>query len=151
MTAPTSAAPQPISLGTALWRGFTMRCPHCGAGRLFGRYLKVAGRCAECGEDFSHHRADDFPAYLVILVIGHIAIPAVLIVEELFAPPTWVQLAIWLPLILISALALLQPTKGTIVALQWAFGMHGFAQAKQRRDAATQASAARLVDAAGNA
>jgi uncharacterized protein (DUF983 family) len=126
---------KPISLATALWRGFRMRCPQCGEGRLFGRYLKVADHCEVCGEEFSHHRADDFPAYLVILVVGHVTIPAVLIVEELFAPPTWVQLAIWLPLILVSALSLLQPTKGTIVALQWALGMHGFAAAKARRDA----------------
>ena len=151
MTVPAGVPQQPISLATALWRGFTMRCPNCGKGHLFNRYLKVVDQCAECGEELCHHRADDFPAYLVILVVGHLTVPAVLIVEELFAPPTWVQLAIWLPFIAISAVALLQPTKGAIVALQWGLGMHGFAEARARRDAAACSGAKHLADAAGNA
>jgi uncharacterized protein (DUF983 family) len=125
---------QPASLTKALWRGFTMRCPNCGVGKLFGRFLKVTDHCAVCGEDFTSQRADDFPAYLVIVVIGHITIPAVLIVEEAFAPPIWLQYLIWLPFIVLGALALLQPTKGTVVALQWQLGMHGFADSKGRRD-----------------
>jgi uncharacterized protein (DUF983 family) len=72
----------------------------------------------------------------VIVVIGHITIPAVLLVEEAFAPPLWLQYLIWLPFIALGALALLQPTKGTVVALQWHLGMHGFAESKKRRSAA---------------
>ena len=125
---------QPVSLTKALWRGFTMRCPNCGEGKLFGRFLKVVDHCAVCGEDFTPQRADDFPAYLVIVVIGHITIPAVLIVEVAFAPPIWLQYLIWLPFIALGALALLQPTKGTVVALQWQLGMHGFAESKERQD-----------------
>jgi uncharacterized protein (DUF983 family) len=125
---------QPVSLTKALWRGFTMRCPHCGEGKLFGRFLKVADHCEVCGEDFTPQRADDFPAYLVIVLIGHITIPAVLIVEEAFAPPIWLQYLIWLPFIAFGALALLQPTKGAVVALQWHLGMHGFAESKERRE-----------------
>src|SRR5580698_10000743 len=63
-------AEQTVSLTKALWRGFTMRCPNCGEGKLFGRFLKVVDHCAVCGEDFTPQRADDFPAYLVIVVIG---------------------------------------------------------------------------------
>ena len=129
---------EPVSLRQAAWRGFTMRCPNCGQGRLFGRFLKVVDHCPICAEDYSHQRADDFPAYLVIAVVGHIVIPAVLAVEELFAPPLWLQYAIWLPLIAVMALALLQPTKGAIVALQWQLGMHGFAKSKQQRALALQ-------------
>jgi uncharacterized protein (DUF983 family) len=127
---------QPVSLPKALWRGFTMRCPNCGQGKLFGRFLKVTDHCAVCGEDFTPQRADDFPAYLVIVVIGHITIPAVLLVEEAFAPPIWLQYLIWLPFIAFGSLALLQPTKGAVVALQWQLGMHDFARSKKRRDAA---------------
>jgi hypothetical protein len=36
---------------------------------------------------------------------------------------------------LFSSLALLQPTKGAIVGLQWQLGMHGFEAAKLRREA----------------
>ncbi len=55
-----------VSLAQAMWRGFRMRCPHCGQGTLFGRFLKVADHCPKCDEELSHHCADDFPAYLVI-------------------------------------------------------------------------------------
>ena len=79
-----------------------MRCPNCGRGHLFGRFLKVADHCEACGEDFTPQRADDFPAYLVIVVVGHIVVPALLAVEMAYAPPVWLQLLIWLPVTLFS-------------------------------------------------
>ena len=36
------------------------------------------------------------------------------------------KLAIYLPLTLVLSLVLLQPVKGAVVGLQWAFRMHGF-------------------------
>lgn len=126
---------EPVSLGQAMWRGFTMKCPNCGTGKLFRRFLKVADHCPACGEEFTHHRADDFPAYLVIVVVGHAIVPVVLAVETSYAPAIWLQFLIWLPITILSALALLQPTKGSIVGLQWQLGMHGFAPARMRRQA----------------
>jgi uncharacterized protein (DUF983 family) len=121
----------PRDARAALLRGFTGRCPNCGRGKLFRAYLKVVDRCAVCGEDFSHHRADDAPAYFVILIVGHLVVPWVLIVEEVFAPSYWVHAAIWLPLIIGLSLGLLQPVKGTIVAWQWAHFMHGFERTRE--------------------
>ena len=128
-----TASTQPVTLTEALRRGFKMRCPNCGEGRLFGRFLKVADHCPACGEVFSHHRADDFPAYLVIVIVGHVLVPAALFVEVAYSPPTWLHALIWLPLTAISAVALLQPVKGAVVGMQWQTGMHGFAPAKERR------------------
>lgn len=127
---------EPISLGQAVSRGFMMRCPHCGTGRLFGRFLKVVDHCASCGEVFSHHRADDFPPYLVMTIVGHVVVAAVLAIEMRYAPAIWLQFLIWLPVTLLSAVALLQPVKGAIVGMQWQLGMHGFALSKSLRDAA---------------
>jgi uncharacterized protein (DUF983 family) len=124
-----------VSLAQAMGRGFRGKCPHCGEGRLFGRFLKVADRCETCGEEFHHHRADDLPAYLVIVAVGHVIVPLILAVETAYAPPYWLQALIWLPLTLVSSLALLQPVKGAIVGMQWQFGMHGFEAAKKRRAA----------------
>jgi uncharacterized protein (DUF983 family) len=123
----------PVPLSKALWRGFLGRCPNCGQGRLFGRFLKVADHCEACGEAFHHHRADDLPAYLVIVIVGHIIVPMVLSVETHYAPPYWVHLLLWAPLTLIMSLGLLQPIKGLVVALQWQAGMHGFEAAKRKR------------------
>ena len=111
---------------TALKRGLRGRCPRCGDGKLFRAFLKTADNCSTCGQDFTAHRADDLPAYLVIIIVGHIVVPLVLCIETNYAPPVALQLSIYLPLTLFSALALLQPVKGAVVALQWALRMHGF-------------------------
>jgi uncharacterized protein (DUF983 family) len=111
---------------TAIKRGFRGRCPRCGEGKLFRAFLKVDDHCSACGLDFTPHRADDLPAYLVIIIVGHIVVPTALVIETDFSPPVWLQLAIYLPLTLIASLALLQPVKGAVVGVQWALKMHGF-------------------------
>jgi uncharacterized protein (DUF983 family) len=123
----------PISLSKATWRGFLGKCPNCGEGHLFGRFLKVADHCEVCGEEFFHHRADDFPAYLVIVIVGHLVVPIVLAVEVAYAPPYWLHFVIWTPLIIAMSLGLLQPVKGAVVGVQWQVGMHGFEISKLRR------------------
>lgn len=119
-------APDTRSLSQAMPRGFLGRCPHCNKGRLFGRFLKVADRCETCGEEYHHHRADDLPAYLVIVIVGHVVIGAFMGAETMFPLTTWQHLAIWVPVTLVMTLALLQPVKGAVVGLQWALKMHGF-------------------------
>ena len=111
---------------TALKRGCRGRCPRCGEGKLFRAFLKVDNACSVCGLDFTPHRADDLPAYLVIVIVGHIVVPTALIIETDYSPPVWLQLSIYLPLTLILSLVLLQPVKGAVVGLQWALRMHGF-------------------------
>jgi uncharacterized protein (DUF983 family) len=103
---------------------------------MFRAFLKVADQCPVCGEPLHHHRADDFPAYIVIVIVGHIVVPLVLAVETAWAWPTWLHMLVWPATIAILALALLQPVKGAIVALQWVLGMHGFEEAALKRDAA---------------
>lgn len=116
-------------------RGAYGKCPNCGEGRLFRSYLQVAEGCNACGEAFHHHRADDAPAYLTILVIGHAFLPVILGVEEAFEPPIWVHIALWGTLIPAGCIALLRPVKGMIVGLQWAARMHGFGSAGANADA----------------
>ena len=114
------------SVWTALKRGFRGRCPRCGEGELFRAFLKTADHCSACGQDFTPHRADDLPAYLVIVIVGHIVVPLALMIETNYSPPVALQLAIYLPLTFIASLVLLQPVKGAVVAVQWALRMHGF-------------------------
>src|ERR1051325_9944017 len=118
------------SLKTDLWNGLRGKCPACGKGHMFRAFLKVADRCDAWGEELHHHRADDFPAYLVIVIVGHLLVPMILNVEMAFQHPYWRHALLWLPLLLI------QPVKGAVVALQWHNGMHGFEEAKKLRDQA---------------
>jgi len=102
------------------------RCPRCGEGKLFRAFLKVDDHCSVCAQDFTPHRADDLPAYLVIVIVGHIVVPTILWIETDYAPSVPLQLSIYLPLTLILSLLLLQPVKGAVVGVQWALRMHGF-------------------------
>jgi len=113
-------------LQQSLLRGAMLKCPACGQGSLFRRYLKVADNCSHCGEALHHHRADDAPAYFTIVIIGHVIVSLVLSVEMAYSPPLWLHAAIWLPLTVLLALACLAPIKGCLVSLQWALLMHGF-------------------------
>lgn len=113
-------------LGQSLLRGALGRCPACGTGRMFRRYLKVADHCPNCGEAMHHQRADDAPPYFTIVIVGHIIVGLVLSLEVAYRPPLWLHGAIWLPLTVLLCLAVLPVIKGALVALQWALMMHGF-------------------------
>ena len=65
-------------LRPALLRGWRRRCPCCGQGPMMKSYLKVRSDCPVCHEPLHHHRADDGPAYLTILIVGHIMAPAII-------------------------------------------------------------------------
>jgi uncharacterized protein (DUF983 family) len=119
-------APPRRDVWRAMARGVRCRCPNCGEGRIFRAFLKVTDACPACGEVLSHHRADDLPAYLVIVLVGHIVVPIALWIETNYAPAVALQLALYLPLTLVTSLLLLQPVKGAVVGLQWALRMHGF-------------------------
>lgn len=115
-------------VGPAMRRGWRRKCPQCGEGRMMKGYLKTNESCATCGEDLHHHRADDGPAYLTILIVGHLMAPLILFVFTKYRPDPLVlaiglstgtaALSIWL----------LPRLKGALVALQWAKRMYGFAQ-----------------------
>jgi uncharacterized protein (DUF983 family) len=120
----TFGAARPI--GAAMWTGAKCRCPACGHGKLYRGYLKVVDRCASCGTELHHHRADDAPPYFTMFIVGHIVIGGLLAVEKKFAPDTLTQLMIWLPLTCILSLALLPVIKGALIGQQWALRLHGF-------------------------
>jgi len=124
-----TSGPAPLArrdVWASIKRGFRGRCPRCGEGKLFRAFLKVDSNCSVCDLDFTPHRADDLPAYLVIVIVGHIVVPTALLIETNFAPPVALQLAIYLPFTFIASLLLLQPVKGAVVGIQWALRMHGF-------------------------
>lgn len=116
----------PTSGRVAILRGLQGRCPRCGEARLFGRFLKPIARCPHCTQDLTHQQADDFPAYLSILVAGHLLAPLIIALTRDAGLSIAALMAIIIPLAIVLLIALLQPAKGAVIALQWWFGMHGF-------------------------
>ncbi|MGJ8621617.1 MAG: DUF983 domain-containing protein [Yoonia sp.] len=112
----------------AVLRGLNLRCPKCGKGHLFTKYLKVADTCPNCDEPLHHHRADDGPAYLTILVVGHILGFVIHFMWVYFRPEPWVMASTLTVGAVALSLVLLPRMKGMVVAIQWARRMHGFGQ-----------------------
>jgi uncharacterized protein (DUF983 family) len=114
------------SIWPAFLRGWRQRCPACGEGALYGKFLKVVDSCAHCGQALHHHRADDAPPYFTMLITGHIIVGLVLHVEMTYHPELWVHMVLWGPATLLLSLFLLPRIKGALIGVQWAARMHGF-------------------------
>lgn len=110
----------------ALRRGWQGKCPNCGAGKMLSGYLTVRHSCDACGTEFHHHRADDGPAYLTLLIVGHAMAPLLLYVFMQYRPEPIVLIALFSVFTVGLSLYLLPRIKGAMVALQWAKRMHGF-------------------------
>jgi len=112
-----STLPMPSTI-TVLKRGLLCRCPNCGKGRLFKAYLKLVDRCESCGEQLGHIRADDFPAYLTIAIVGHIVVGGMLAAAQ-SGVPTWAGILVSVVVTIGMTLWLLPHMKGVVAAYLW--------------------------------
>ena len=119
---PKPAWPMP-SLLTAMGRGLMGRCPSCGIGRIFDGFLRVVQECEHCHAPLGLARADDAPPYFTILIVGHIVIPAMLIMQKMDDPSNLLLTVIFVPLTLFLSIGLIRPIKGAIVGLMMSFNM----------------------------
>lgn len=110
----------------ALWHGWQRKCPNCGEGPMLSGYLKVRDHCPVCKQELHHHRADDGPAYLTILIVGHLLAPLLHVVYVHWRPEPLMMFTFFSIGCVALSLYLLPRLKGAVVAFQWARRMHGF-------------------------
>jgi len=113
-------------VGPAMMRGWRRSCPNCGAGPMMRGYLTVRDSCPVCGEALHHQRADDGPAYLTILIVGHLLGPALLYAFVTWRPDPLTLFAVFAVATVAASLFLLPRLKGALIGLQWARRMNGF-------------------------
>jgi uncharacterized protein (DUF983 family) len=106
-------SPSPFKTGVA------GRCPRCAEGSLFDGFLTPVSKCESCGLDLEFAESGDGPAIFIIFIVGFIVVTLALIVQTLFSPPMFVQMAMWVPLTIVLAVALMRPFKGIMIALQY--------------------------------
>jgi len=104
---------EPVPTGTA------GRCPRCGEGALFKGLLTVKERCTACHLDFDFEDSGDGPTVFIIMGLGFVVLGAALFVELNYAPPGWLHVVLWPPLILLLGLPALRVTKGILIALTY--------------------------------
>ena len=114
---------EPSRIAVGVRRGASLRCPKCGEGHLFGRFLKVRDRCEVCGADNTLYPSDDAPPYLTLILVGHIFAPLIFWLDAAWQPSMWLILAISLPAIAAVTLAMLPYMKGAVVGFAWATGV----------------------------
>ena len=122
----TTAEEAERPLSPAAMNGLAGKCPSCGKGHLFHAFLKTVDSCDVCGADMHHHRADDLPPYLAILIVGHLLVFIMIHLDMVWHISPMTYLMIMVPLGIVLPIALLQPLKGFVVGIQWAKRMHGF-------------------------
>jgi uncharacterized protein (DUF983 family) len=113
------------SRATAILRGLRRRCPSCGEGHAFAGYLRTADRCDRCGTQLGQIRADDFPPYLTIFLVGHIVVPLLLIVEQNYNWPIERHMLVWPSLTLLLCMVVLPVLKGGVLGLMWSLRITG--------------------------
>lgn len=113
-------------LRPAIRRGLMLRCPACGEGHILHHYLKLHSNCPECGENLTHARADDGPAYFTVLVVAHLVGFALHFLWSIWRMDPLTMTVVVSVLAAVLSLLLLPRFKGMIVGWQWAKRMHGF-------------------------
>jgi uncharacterized protein (DUF983 family) len=64
-------APKRPRIAPVLWRGLRRRCPRCGEGALFERWIKFRERCPVCGLLYQRNRGD---VWIFIIVTDRIPV-----------------------------------------------------------------------------
>lgn len=111
-------------LARSLLRGLRGRCPNCGAGRLFYRYLKVSPNCPACDHDLDRYPSDDGPAYFTILLVGQLVVAPLLLFPFIWKAPTAVIVPATLIPLLGLTLVALPRVKGAVIGLLYALNIH---------------------------
>ena len=108
-----------MTVANAVLAGIRGRCPRCGEGRLFARYLRLADKCGACGADFSMADVGDGATVFVILIVGALVVPVAFIMQFAFHWPPWASAVLASVLTLLFSAVLLPIAKGVLFTLQW--------------------------------
>jgi len=114
---------------TAMLSGWRKTCPRCGRDHLFHGYLRPIKTCRSCGLDLTPQRADDGPAYLTIVIVGHVLVPIMPTVYHHWSPEPWMVATGFSILAIAMTFFLLPRVKGALIGFQWAKRLHGFCYA----------------------
>lgn len=107
-----------------IWAGVRGRCPHCGQGKLFDGFLKLAPACEVCGLDYSFADPADGPAFFAITFACLPSVGFATWLELAHQAPYWVHGVTTLPLMLATLIPPLRPLKGILVASQYLNDAH---------------------------
>jgi uncharacterized protein (DUF983 family) len=112
-------------LRTLLWRGCRKRCPQCGEGAMYRRWLTLHERCAVCGLEFVENQGDLWGMLLFVDRIIFIIPVIVLIYFRVWHPDLTVFL-LFGGVLAFLAVYTLPHRNGITVALDYLFRRKDF-------------------------
>lgn len=112
-----------ITLATALSRGIRRKCPCCGEASSFSGYLKIVDVCPACETPLGLYPCDDGPAYVTMLLIGHIVIGPTFLFPFFWTYPLSVVVPVLVGTMGLLTLVVLPFIKGAFLSLLWYLGL----------------------------
>lgn len=109
---------------SAVQVGLSGCCPRCGQGRLFDGMLAPGKKCLACDLDYGFIDAGDGPAVFVILIIGFVVTGMAMALQASVAPPIWVHMIIWTPVVIGLSIWGLRFSKSIMISLQYTTKAH---------------------------
>ncbi len=110
------------SFQEGFWRTlFRPRCPACGDGYLFQKFVGFLPQCPSCSFEYTQWVKDDGPAFFVLSILCAVVVPLAIWVEVAFEPALWVHIVAWTALIFIGTVLMLRPVKAVWIYCQWYF------------------------------
>jgi uncharacterized protein (DUF983 family) len=71
--------PVALSTGTLLRRGLRLRCPVCGQGRIFTRWVRMAERCPRCQFRFCREPGEWLGSWFLNICVAQLLLVVVLV------------------------------------------------------------------------
>jgi|SRR5687767_8742073 len=73
---------------TPVWRALRLRCPNCGQGKMFRRWLLAIPVCTSCGFHFNRGEDDYYiGAYTINLIIAELIVVAAFVSAAVYTWP----------------------------------------------------------------
>lgn len=114
MATPT---PDGTPVSTLLRRGLARRCPRCGDGALFARFVSLLPACAACGLVYEKKPGDIWGFWVLIerLFLGVV----LLVIVLGFRSRTWIHLAAFSTVVVGAFVATMPHRMGLCIALDF--------------------------------
>ena len=102
--------------------GLRLRCPRCGAGRLYAKPFKMLANCRECGLKFEREQGYFVGAiYINYAATVAIAVPGFFLLDAFAGLTINQQLALWVPFAVIFPLVFFHHSRSLWLVLDHFF------------------------------
>lgn len=98
------------AIGIMIGRALRLRCPACGRGKMFRKWINLRDNCESCGFRFDRHEKDYFiGSYTINLIVSELIVVAAMVAVILLTWPNvpwdrmkWTLIACMIPAPLVT-------------------------------------------------